>query len=221
MDSVAATRYRVLSLSAAGLLMMAGCASAGRPSTSAAEGAGADRPTAAPTSVGGTPTTSGGDVDPYAASPTTAGSTPPSMSGDIGSPTTGPADTTTTALVQGTIRTPAGGSLAASSLSASPRCGPDGSRTALADLSWSPAGQPGSEQVVQLTTFQNGLDNGRYEASTSLPGNASTFTWPKVNPNGVHIWRVLTRQGGDWVASAAHEFTGPVCVGDPVGIGPP
>lgn len=65
-----------------------------------------------------------------------------------------------------------------------------------------------------MTTVQNGFDNGSYQSSASLAGTANGFTWPTVNANGIHTWRVMTRYGSQWVPSVAAEFTGPVCVGD-------
>lgn len=104
--------------------------------------------------------------------------------------------------------------LAASTLSASSHCGPIGTRTATADLSWSPAATAGSEQMVELTTVQNGFTTGSYQSSPSLPATATGYTWPTVNPLGVHTWRVVTLHGSEWAPSPTNQFTGPVCVGD-------
>lgn len=84
----------------------------------------------------------------------------------------------------------------------------------MADLSWSPADGPGAAQRVDLTTVQDGFSSGRFDSSPALPPTTTSYTWPTVNPNGVHIWRVETQHGSDWVASGEAQFTGPVCVGD-------
>jgi hypothetical protein len=104
--------------------------------------------------------------------------------------------------------------LAASTLNASSHCGPIGTHTAAADLSWSPATTSGSGQKVELTTVQNGFTTGKYESSPPLPASATSYTWPTVNPLGVHTWRVATLHGSEWVPSPTHQFTGPVCAGD-------
>lgn len=104
--------------------------------------------------------------------------------------------------------------LAASTLSASSHCGPVGTHTAAADLSWSPAATSGSGQMVELTTVQNGFTTGKYESSPPLPATDTSYTWPSVNPLGVHTWRVVTQHGSEWAPSPTNQFTGPVCVGD-------
>lgn len=167
------------------------------------------------------PSTTGATVVP-ATSPTTATPVPTVRDAPPTTPvpprqSTVPQAPVTTAPQRTT--TPVSAASAATGLGALPRCGPTGTRTALADLSWSPARTSGSEQKVQLTTVQNGFENGAFESSPSLSATASAYTWPKVNPSGIHTWRVVTLQGSEWVPSETSQFTGPVCVSDIVTAG--
>jgi hypothetical protein len=109
---------------------------------------------------------------------------------------------------------PPGGPGAATQLMAKARCEEAGSRTGVADLSWLPAANSGSEERVALTIFPEGFDTGNFQVSPPLAAGAASYTWPKTNPGGVHRWRVLTKHGSTWTPSEISMFSGATCVAD-------
>lgn len=137
----------------------------------------------------------------------------PATSPAASSPTPGSASPTPTPKFEGTIGA-AGGVGAATQLSSNPRCAEAGSTTGVADLTWRPAAQPGSEQRVALTIFADGFDTGNFQVSPSLPPGAAGYTWSNTNPGGIHRWRVLTLHGDTWTPSEVASFMGATCVGD-------
>jgi type IV secretory pathway VirB10-like protein len=202
-------RLGVISVALIALIVVAGACSGGGSSSKTlaarrAEQAGATTTSAVVAGVGPDQTPGGGSSIPPATSsgePPTPAPTPPPQVTDAPPP------------VQQTA------SGAASGLQASPHCGPAGTRTAAADLSWSPAAEPGSAQKVELSTVQNGFDTGNFQSSPQLSPADASYTWPSVNPNGIHTWRVETLHGSGWLPSATDQFTGPVCVGDMASAG--
>jgi hypothetical protein len=102
--------------------------------------------------------------------------------------------------------TTGGGGSSATGLNALPGC--EGAR-ALVKLAWTPAGT--GDQRVAVSARPDGLDTGNYTASETLPPARATYELRDSQPGGVYYWRVLTRRGDAWVASATAQFEGPTC----------
>ncbi|MGH9136720.1 MAG: hypothetical protein ACRD0G_06690 [Acidimicrobiales bacterium] len=98
----------------------------------------------------------------------------------------------------------------ATGLAADPRCDPADPATALVTLSWQPAGS--GEQLVAVSTRQDGFDTGTYASSETLAPDRSSYQLRDSQPGGLYYWRVLTRQGDGWAASDTATFEGPTCV---------
>ena len=104
---------------------------------------------------------------------------------------------------------PSGGPGAATELSAEAQCEQPGKP--IARLTWTPAGSPGSEQVVQMTVFS--FEPEEYRSSKQLSPEQSSLEWETLSGQASHHWRVLTRQEEGWVSSEISSFEGPTCVG--------
>ncbi len=63
-----------------------------------------------------------------------------------------------------------------------------------------------------MSARPDGLDSGNYTTSEELPADHSTYELRDSQPGGVYYWRVLTRRGDAWAASATAQFEGPTCV---------
>ncbi|MEA2703803.1 MAG: hypothetical protein QOD63_1748 [Actinomycetota bacterium] len=100
-----------------------------------------------------------------------------------------------------------GGGSVATGLSALPGC--EGTKP-LTRLSWQPAGA--NVQVVAVSARPDGLESGNYTTSEELPGDHAAYELRDSQPGGVYYWRVLTRDGDVWAASATAQFEGPTCV---------
>jgi len=87
--------------------------------------------------------------------------------------------------------------------------GRDAARS-LVKLFWDPAGS--AEQAVAVSARPDGLDGGNYTTSETLPASQSTYELRESQPGGIYYWRVLTRGGDGWLASATATFEGPTCV---------
>jgi hypothetical protein len=103
---------------------------------------------------------------------------------------------------------------AARGLASAARCTRVHPRRALAVLQWTPAAEPGSAQRVEVTIFPDGFEAGPVEHSGLLPPGQSQLRWWRVHGQGVHFWRVLTRDEQGWVASGVSRFEGPLCAVD-------
>jgi hypothetical protein len=84
----------------------------------------------------------------------------------------------------------------------------------MAVLRWVVARPPGSAQQVALTMYREGFEKGKFEMSRQLPPDQTSLQWEKLQPGIYYHWRVLTRQGKEWVASETSSFQAPICVAD-------
>lgn len=91
----------------------------------------------------------------------------------------------------------------------------------IAQLSWSPAENPGDEQRIDVTIFKDGFETGRYESSKALPPEESSYQFDDVKGQALHRWRVVTLTGNDTFFSETARFEGVVCVGDIIADQPP
>lgn len=98
-------------------------------------------------------------------------------------------------------------------LRAEPRCDPQARSVGLADLFWSPV-SGGAEQRVAVTTRKTGFDTGSYAVTDSLAPGTVTYTFRELQPGAEYYWRILTRDGDEWIASLTAGFTGPMCIED-------
>lgn len=98
----------------------------------------------------------------------------------------------------------------AGGLAAVPGCSAWARGQAFAKLSWD-AVAGASEVRVAVSRFPGGLESGNLEASDPLPARRTSITWYRVHGQAPHRWRVLSRVGDRWLASATGEFEGPLC----------
>ena len=108
-----------------------------------------------------------------------------------------------------------GDDTAATDLAANPACGADG--TPRVTFRWQAAIVAGAAQRVDVSVRQDGFEVGEFESSDRLAPDASDFVFDgRMEPGLIHVWRVLTDQGGRWVSSPVETFTGPLCGRDPI-----
>ena len=110
---------------------------------------------------------------------------------------------------------------AATSLRSKVDCDPYERRKTLAHLSWQPTIPVGEEQFVQVTIFKNGFESGSFTLSKQLSGDANSYIFDDVAGQALHRWRILTKQGSQYLASVTERFEGALCLQDTIGVTPP
>jgi hypothetical protein len=93
-------------------------------------------------------------------------------------------------------------------------CDPAAPTRGIVKLSWT-AAPSGGEQLVGFTTRKHGFETGPYAVSAALPAGRASYQLGGTQAGGAYYWRVLTRFGQGWAASAAQSFSGPTCVTGP------
>lgn len=124
-------------------------------------------------------------------------------------PTTQPTPTTTVP-----IREAAGEAGIATDLRAETRCSTDVLRHGEVVLHWSPATPRGSAQRIEITAFRDGFETGRLMVARDVDADAQSTSVGGLEPGLAYRWRVLSRQGEEWLASEVASFVGPTCVAD-------
>src|SRR5689334_8200587 len=81
----------------------------------------------------------------------------------------------------------------------------DGGPTAAVTFAWVPAG--GTEQWLDLSTFDNDFAPGSFIGVGPMPGSQNVFTWSGILTGVAHVWRVNTLTSSGWVVSATGSFT--------------
>ena len=174
-------------------------ATAGGPSTvppSVGSGTGATAATASTGTSGGGSTGTTGSAAGSTTTVTAGGGAPGGPGLPPAPPPTGPVTV--------------GGAAAATNLASRPGCDPENLTRPLVRLTWQPSG--GGEQVVAVSTRPDGFQTGVQAASEALPANRAEYELRDSQTGGVYYWRVLTRTGPGWAASASAQFEGPTCV---------
>ena len=109
---------------------------------------------------------------------------------------------------------PAGGTGAATNLTANRYDDPAQPARALVKLQWTPASQHGSEQRIVVTIFSDGFQRGAFDVSSPLSSTQTSLVWDKSKGQAIHHWKVLTLQPSGWVLSQTGTFVGPAVIRD-------
>ncbi len=84
-------------------------------------------------------------------------------------------------------------------------------------LGWEAEGAGSDTWRVDVSAFGTGFATGRYLTSDALPGSRREIDFAGAEPGLFYYWRLLGREGEDWVLRANGRFEAPICPVDRVG----
>lgn len=79
---------------------------------------------------------------------------------------------------------------------------------------WTPGGEASGTQYLDLSLYDT-FPAGLFLGAGPLPSDQSAYSWPGLQPNKVHYWRVNTLIDGAWYTSGTGTFTTLACGTNP------